>query len=234
MTQCKQSAPINHYKLTGLIFNNDFLFLHVPKTGGIALSSELLQKLKPPIYYTLPSGHQSVKIPGVMYLNGKRHENLNQAMKFFDNHKRVLARKLDDYKTILIVIRNPYEIVVSRYHYLLLNNPWDKGPAKDIALTSSFEEFAINAPHYFNLKKYIIHNNVIPKNLHIIRYNDLKTQINRKISTHLKSKISLSERKNATTHNHWQEYITTEAIEHNIYQKFKFAFDKGFYSRYNV
>lgn len=200
----------------------------------MALTGELLKKLKPPVYYTLPTGHEDDSPPGIMNINGKRHENVNQAVTFFKNHKKVLSKELSDFEMILIVIRNPYELVVSRYHYLLLNHPWDKGPAKEIALKSSFQEFAINAPHYFTLAKYMLYKNAFPKNLHIIRYEDLHSQINPKIKKYLKSTISLSEKNNTTSHKKWQDYITNKGIENSIYLKFKYVFDKGFYSRYIV
>ena len=41
-----------------MIFNNELLFIHVPKTAGMSLSDSLCSSLKGKVFNTLPEGHQ--------------------------------------------------------------------------------------------------------------------------------------------------------------------------------
>lgn len=219
-----------------MIFTEDFLFLHYPKTGGMMLTRQFLRKLKKEVFYTLPNGHQdpndlALKLTRPLnILEGIRHENYNQAKFFLSNSD--LPHRIEDFKCILLIIRNPYDYIVSRFHYLEKNQQYNKGPAARIAAEGDFRKYALNAPRFFKIDGYLLDDaGRIPQNMFVVRYEDFATQINVLMEKYLLEPIDFSKKINSTTRKTYKDYITDQEIEEAVYKKFKLLFDKGFYSR---
>jgi hypothetical protein len=95
-----------------MIFSDQLLFLHVPKTGGMAVTGVLLSLLHRPVDYTQPEPLNR-RDDGLIYIRGVRHETLSDA-------ERILPRychSLERFTSSLAAIRNPYYPEVSRYAY---------------------------------------------------------------------------------------------------------------------
>jgi hypothetical protein len=119
-----------------MLFNDKVLFLHVPKAAGTSVTSLLIHNLAGPITITEPAKPLSRQVPirtqatlafkrlrhelsllfrpRLRRIAGTRHENLAQASEALAR----LGRKLDDFEMVLAIIRNPYDLEVSRFHYL--------------------------------------------------------------------------------------------------------------------
>jgi len=219
-----------------MIFNEKLLFLHYPKTGGMMLTPQFLANLKGQVHYSVPKGHispeeriiclrRSVKI-----LDGLRHENIRQAKEKLNNFPGFT--KFDAFEKVVVIIRNPYDYIVSRFHYLQNNQGVNIGPAARIAAEGNFRKYAIEAPRFFKVDGYLLDDNkVMPDNLFVIRFEDFSTQINLIMKDSLKKPINFEKRLNSSKRKKYQEYITDAEIENAIYLKFKLLFDKGYYSR---
>src|SRR5262245_11994675 len=85
-----------------MIFNRDLLFVHVPKAGGMALTTHLLEVLSRPVYYSVPEGHSRVTDPAVIHIRGFRHENLAEAREIMARH----GMDISSVPLILAAIRN--------------------------------------------------------------------------------------------------------------------------------
>jgi len=219
-----------------MIFNEKFLFLHYPKTGGMMLTEQFLKKLKGQIYYTLPTGHEDPnliltrKVRGIKILEGTRHENYAEAKAFF--LQSGLPHRMETFERILVIIRNPYDYLVSRFHYLKKNRQHNNGPAARIASEGDFRKYALEAPRFFKVDGYLLdEEGRIPDNLFIVRYEDFKTQINPLIEDYMEGFIDFEKKVNASERKNYIEYINDAEVEEAIYQKFRLLFDKGFYSR---
>lgn len=216
-----------------MICNNELCFIHVPKAAGMSLSSFLLNNLiDRPVYYFVPDGHVSKaekSIDGVVIQNGLRHENLLQAQDYLSE----IGKKLEDFEVILTVIRNPYDLEVSRFKYLQRGYPYDKGQAQRIAMENDFSKFAKESlffarktaefEHYYSL------NGEMLRNMKILRFEDLDNEI----ALHLKDYVRDAEtlkKKNATVRQGYHEYISAD-VEEAIYRKYQWVFDQGFYAR---
>lgn len=212
-----------------MIFNHELCYLHFPKTGGIALSRELVQQLRGQVYYTIPSGHEISRGKEII-LEGTRHENYNEAKELLAINNFNI--RMEDFKCILVVIRNPYTYIISRYNYLNLNKPWDFGKAAVLARKANFKEFVLNMPFNYSLEKYILDESYcIPNNLVLVKFENLREEINLKLSPYLKSPIKLDKKINASKEGEITAYITSTEIEEIVYEKFKFAFEVGGYER---
>ncbi len=217
-----------------MLFNQDLLFLHVPKTGGMAVTKKLLDILPKPIYYALPEFtkekfHDSSEI---IVTPGKRHGNLKQAQEWVSEYGKTLA----SFKKIVATIRNPYAMEVSRYFYLRLGHAWDKGQAQTIALENDFETFALKSPYfgrkYSYVESYFVINGVIPDNLAVIKNESLHSDLENVLSELDLTMDEPIQKLNGTQHDNYGQYITPEA-EVAIYNRYQWLFDSGFYQREN-
>lgn len=215
-----------------MLFNQDLLFLHVPKTGGMAVTKKLLEILPKPIYYALPEGakDKAHNPPDIIAAVGKRHGNLQQAQEWIAGYGKTLA----SFKKIIATIRNPYAMEVSRYFYLRLGHPWDKGKAQKIALANDFETFAVESPYFgrksSKVEDYFVLNGITPNNLVVIKNEQLESDLKKllaELNILLDSPIT---KLNSTKHSSYQQYLTPKA-EVAIYNRYKWLFDAGFYQR---
>lgn len=215
-----------------MLFNKDLLFLHVPKTGGMAVTQKLLEVLPKPIHYALPEGakDKAHNPPEILATVGKRHGNLQQAQDWVAEYGKTLA----SFKKIIATIRNPYAMEVSRYFYLRLGHPWDKGKAQKIALESDFETFTVESPYFgrksSRVEDYFLINGAIPENLVVIKHEQLYSdlaEVLAELNITLKNPIT---KVNSTKHADYHQYLTPQA-EEAIYQRYQWLFDSGFYSR---
>src|SRR5687768_17179154 len=118
-----------------MLFSRDLLFIHVPKTGGMVVTEYLLRTLPRPVHYSHPHDPQHGGDPGIEEIPGSRHETLGEA-------RRILSERgirVHDLPLIIAVVRNPYDLEVSRYAYLQRGEPWDWGREQSLALSESFD-----------------------------------------------------------------------------------------------
>ena len=96
-----------------MIWNDSVLFIHAPKTAGMSMTSLLSAHLKGQVNVTSPVEKQ-YREDKVVYLPGKRHETLIEAA------STLIYRNLslEHFEKIFVVMRNPYDLELSRYSYL--------------------------------------------------------------------------------------------------------------------
>ncbi|MDJ0568272.1 MAG: hypothetical protein QNJ53_04435 [Pleurocapsa sp. MO_192.B19] len=215
-----------------MLFNQDLLFLHVPKTGGMAVTEKLLKTLPKPIYYALPeeAKDKAHNPPEIIATTGKRHGNLKQAQEWVAKYGKTLA----SFKKIIATIRNPYSMEVSRYFYLRLGYPWDKGKAQKIALASDFETFAIESLYFgrksAKVEDYFLLDGKIPDNLAVIQHEQLYLELQKVLAELNIILDSPIQKVNSTKHQDYHQYLTPKA-EVAIYNRYRWLFDSGFYQR---
>ncbi|CAN0603349.1 unnamed protein product, partial [Ectocarpus sp. 12 AP-2014] len=149
-----------------LVFNDDLLFIHVPKTAGMAVTDALIGALPQPIYYAVQSGHEG-DYEHVEVRTGRRHQRLSDADTWFE--EQGLSHRVDTFRHILVMVRNPYALEVSRYHYLRKGFEWDAGKAQDLALAGDFAAFVRGSSWWFDFADYYSVNGRVPANLRILR-----------------------------------------------------------------
>lgn len=243
-----------------MIFNRDLLFVHVPKTGGMSTSGYLLEILPRPVYLSHPAEAWNDTLPerGVVQIVGRRHETLVEA-------RDVVARRGFDvrrFPLLLATIRNPYDLEVSRYTYLRIGHPWERGPEQDLALASTFEEFAVKneqrggswatdavttddpaalpaddapRPRYPNeLKDFYTLDGATPDNLRVIRFENLVDELMAALRCiGVKGRPADFPWVNRSRQDDFLSYYTPLA-EEAVYRRYTWVFDRGFYPRLNA
>lgn len=224
-------GPVAGKAVTTMIFTKDLLYLHVPKTGGVSVSKFLLRNLPRPTYHAHPEWEENERYEGVVDIPGIRHETLAHARELLPN----FGMGLSDFHLILATIRNPYEIEVSRYSYLRMGYPWDRGPAQELALRGDFEAFALESGYHANfpLSSYFFLDDALPANLRILRFERLESELRDALSViDVVIEDNLSH-ENRSEHGHYLSYFTPEA-EKAVYRKYQWVFDRGFYERRKI
>ena len=238
-----------------MIFSRDLLFIHVPKTGGMSTSGYLLEILPKPVYLSHPAEVWNEELParGVVQIVGKRHESLPEARDVVARHGFAVER----FPLILAAIRNPYDLEVSRYTYLRVGYHWERGPEQDLALASTFEEYAVKneqrggiwqteeltvhdaaalgdaaPPDYPNeLKDFYTLDGRIPPNMRVIRFENMVPELIDALRA-----IGVDGREadvpwvNQSRRDDFRAYYTPRA-EEAVYQRYRWVFDQGFYPR---
>ena len=209
-----------------MIFSDDFLFIHVPKTAGMSVSNALLKSLRGNVYYAVPEGHGESRY-GETVVVGRRHQTLASADGWFEQSG--FAHRVANFKYIMTMVRKPYEMEVSRYHYLRKGHPWDKGPAQKLAQAGDFAAFVAGSRWWFQFRDYYTVDGFVPDNLHVVRYENFEETVQRSFGDCFSGKFR-TEELNKSHSTDYREYYN-EATEELVYRKYQWIFDKGYYNR---
>jgi hypothetical protein len=213
-----------------MIFSKDVLFMHVPKTGGTSVTRYLLDVLPGPVYYSDPDAFPGVDQERIILVEGGWHERLDDAAELVKRY----GFDIDEFPLILAVARNPYEAIVSLYHYLRREEPGTRGFNQDLALAADFETFAVGYVHYegddHTVDRYVTLGGEIPANLRIVRFEELAEGVKRELG-----RIGIETEQpfpweNRSQHGPVNAYYTRLA-EEAVYQKLRWVFDQGYYPR---
>lgn len=160
------------------------VFIHIPKNAGSAISSWLEQNC----------GGKQV---GKRTFGGK-HADV----------KRARALLGHDFKKVIISIRNPWDRVVSAYHYYLNRNK------TTIATGKTFEEFVLSRDWGCANKQCVKYYNTADI---IIRYEHINDDF-KQVQDFLKCDIPLY-RKNISPHSHYTDYYTSQEMIDTVADK---------------
>lgn len=238
-----------------MIFTDDLVFLHPPKTAGMSTTNYLLNVLPGPIYLSQPIHEQGMP-DKVVQVPGKRHETLAEA-------REILARcgrDLNQVPIILSTLRNPYDLEVSRWAYLRQRYPWERGPEQDLACDTTFEEFALlnqqrggswatdafaylgvntisgnpgGRPYPNELKDFFTVDGQIPRNLRVIRFESIVSDLRHALQSLGHAGQGDFPWVNRSKRDSYPSYYTP-AAEAAVFSRYRWAFDEGFYPRLDL
>jgi hypothetical protein len=195
----------------------------------MAISQHLLEHLPRPVFYTQPAPEE-VALPGVVHVPGIRHETLPEARTILANNDIDIT----DLKSILAVIRNPYDLEVSRYSYLKLGREWDRGFNQALAMSTSFSTFAERSTFHAGpsrpLEDYFLLDSKVPGNLLLVKYENLASDLPRVLESIGVKPPGRLEVNNSSNHGNFRRYMTVQA-EAAVYNRYRWAFDYGLYER---
>lgn len=172
--------------MTVVLEKSKFVFIHVPKTAGVSISTWLQRKCKAKYY--------KKNIHGAKHLDQKRIQKLLLS----DEHDP------NDY-TYFTIVRNPYDRLVSAYHYY-----YGKG-----RMPHTFEEYIKGDwVHDWGCAKKQMHQyfDYEADNVKILRFENLQEDF-KQIQNHLEKTGQLPKIRNKSKHEDYQTYYTDELRE---------------------
>jgi hypothetical protein len=240
-----------------MLFDDKLLFIHAPKTAGTSVTSFLIANLSRGVTVSEPTDKPAPDVvmpaaarlrlglrrlrrragllarPHLKVIAGTRHETLAEAAAALAR----LNRRLEDFRAIIAIVRDPYDLEVSRYHFFRRGYLGVKGVAhelaEELAQAGDFEAFALKAPYHGRLPSHIEDwyeiDGRMPGNLTILRFENLESELLDVVGRFYSVAAKLP-RLNASKHAPYASYLSP-AAEEAIYQKYRWLFDRGFYRR---
>ncbi len=213
-----------------MLFNDTVLFIHVPKTGGMATTSYLVDVLPGPTYYTAPSPDADLERPDrdIRFVSGSRHETLDEAQDVLNR----FGRDLSEFSLILAGTRNPYALEVSRYAYLLNGHAVDAGSEQDLAMSSDFATFVLESDKSLSapIERYYTSSGHMPTALQVVRLEHLDEDLSRHLAQIGCVANGQVPTDNQSLHDDYRSYYTRES-EEAVYRRYRWIFDQGWYDR---
>jgi hypothetical protein len=158
-----------------MLFNKDYLFIHVPRTAGKCIKSSILNHLESPRY--LCQKHINSKFFNKNNYNHYSKENTHLSLNELVEKNFIWPEKIN-FNTIKIILcaRDPLDRVKSLFKYHeYINRKYG------VVLKYNFESFILEKlgtkPMSRNTYEYCNINGEIPKNLHFIRYSHLNQDL---------------------------------------------------------
>ena len=214
-----------------MLWCDDFCFVHYPKTAGKTLTRFFVKAWPHPIAGYVSRGQLDeladcgLEKTGIVV--GRGHENLADS-------ERIIAEAGGDIrrmKGIFCAIRNPYDLMVSNYHFMRKEYRWKANrerPNFVIAHENGFADFcekvSVSSP-----RGWMELDGAQPENLQIIRFETLNADM-LAYAEKFGYAAPTIDHLNASTRAHYGEYVC-ERSERAIAEKLAYFFEQGYYER---
>ena len=213
-----------------MLFNEEFVFLHYPRSAGKSLTRYMIEAWKGPIHGLVSRGQmKELKdvIRSDVFLEATgAHQNVRQA-------NEILAARgmqIESFRAVFVGIRDPYDMAVSRYFFMRKTYKWNQEkPTFRMAHELQFEEFWLN--YRANLgDAFLTLNGKDLENQRYIRFESIQEDLD-SISAEFGFNAASLAHLNSTPHGHYSDYVKTPECEQAIYERFRYLFDSGLYRR---
>lgn len=212
-----------------MLWCEDYLFVHYPKTAGKTLTRFFVQAWPRPIAGYISRGQVNeladCELEKTGILVGRGHENLSRSFEI------VAEAGADAHamKAIFCCIRNPYDLMVSNYHFMKETFKANSDrPNFIIANENDFVDYCemvgVTSP-----RNWMTVDGKQPDNLQIIRFEHMQADLAR-YSEKFGFVMPELGHLNASSRAHYSEYMC-ERSERAIAEKFSYWFDEGYYER---
>lgn len=218
-----------------MLVTDEVLFIHAPKTGGISVTEYLIWNLPGRKLLFLPADRDRPRplerarnlLRQVRYVDGDRHAPLAGVLR----QLQVLGRSLDDFRTVLAVIRNPYDLEVSRFAYYARS--YHRG-LTELARSGDFDRFCRVAGYPWGtpspIEDWYTLGGELPANMRLLRFEQLADGIHSALPSITRERRPLRHR-NPSARGDWHTFVTADN-EPMIYEKYRWLF--RFYDRHHA
>jgi len=153
-----------------MLYNKDYLFIHIPRTAGKCIKSSLIPILEKPIYLAQKKTHPKFfnKQDFIQIKDNFVHLSLEE-IEFFSKKENELPN-INNIKNIIICLRNPLDRVKSLYKFHRFKGTY----------SNDFESFILKLGQKRwtrNIKSFCTINNEIPKNVKFIKFDSLEKDL---------------------------------------------------------
>lgn len=226
-----------------MIFNNDLIYIHIGKTGGISCSRYLLENLQRPVFNCHRTADSEAngldKTEGVVPLtNTHRHWSLEQSLKYIKNFN---GKDLQDFSTVVAVVRNPVTLEFSFYNHMQKSHVrQQRGEAAQILFDLSdgpFSEFVRHSGYHtpgLSQDDYLRVDGNIPNNVHLVKFEKIEPEFVDAVTPYLRPGASKKFYRINTTDYGKTRMKFSDCFDDNareaIYEKHQYMFDSGLYS----
>jgi hypothetical protein len=212
-----------------MIWNDEFLFLHYPKAAGKSLSLAFVKAWRTPVRGYVSAGQLAdlgpfAKRGSTFWVEGG-HQNAMAAAQILGP----FGIKLSQFRAIFEAVRCPYELAYSTYKFQR-RTASDVGapPEFSRAANMGFAEF-IAQFQPSDYRSWLQYQKSDLPNVRVIRCESLLNDFNA-FANEFGYRNPRMPHLNASGGNGYLS-VMTPALEETIYAKYRFLFDRGYYSR---
>jgi hypothetical protein len=219
-----------------VIFNDDLLFIHIGKTGGMSCSEYLLRHLRRPVFSVHGESEQELRRLGIDDVRAARgvhrHCTLSAALRYLgDEHGRTLA----DFAMVIAVFRHPVTLEYSLYRHLQKPAVRTRRRAEAQLLelaAGDFLTFVSKAGYHrpgLTQDAYVRIDGEIPDGVRIQRFESLARDFPRCVAPYTQGRGDFPHNNRSRYDVPLREQVGVAELE-AIHAKHRFLFDSGFYA----
>lgn len=222
-----------------MVFNDDLIFIHIGKTGGITYSQYLLKNLKTTVYNCHENAIATTASLGRVGVLPRedtfRHWDLEQSLAYIQAFN---GKRLEDFKKVIVIIRHPFTLECSFYQHMKKDKVQkQRGPASAPIFqyaNEGFQRFFEHAGYHspgMRQDDFIRVNGEIPDKVELIKFEQLADTLPAAVKPFCRA-----DAESTIGHNNRTQYTgslseeLTDEIKQLIYKKHQFMFDSGLYS----
>ena len=220
-----------------MVFNDELIFIHLGKTGGLSCSKYLLLNLQAQVYSCHKTADRDVpakRAESITPLKGVgRHCTLREALDFISSYN---GKNLSDFKKVVAVIRHPFTLEYSYFKHL--QKPEIKEQRKKSQILTNladgdFKSFVEKANYHridHPQERFFLLDGEIPDSVELIKFENLAQTFPAAVAPFLKEEeLEPFPYINRTDYQSNAPDLTDE-IKEMIYHKHRYMFDSGLYS----
>jgi hypothetical protein len=228
-----------------VIFNDEMIFIHIGKTGGMSCSHYLLRALKPPVYYCHGAALSQQRLldqPGLILRDDVgRHCTLREGLEFI---ARLNGKGLDDFRKVVAVIRHPYTLEYSYYRHLQKpkarrlrkgrSRRPDGTPSALALAEGDFRTFVEHAGYHrpnHPQEKFFRLKGRVPDKLELVRFEELSTAFPEAVQPFCRDEVIDFPHRNQSAYGADFSKVMTDDVRALIHEKHRYMFDQGYYPR---
>lgn len=221
-----------------MIFNNDLIFIHNGKTGGMSCSDYLLRNLRRPVFNCHRRAAEEVPhlhMEGIeAIVEIKRHCTLAESLAFISQFN---GRTLSDFQRVVGVIRHPFTLEYSFYKHLQKPQVRERRKKNTELMRLAdldFKTFVKEAGYHRRnhpQEAFFSVDGEIPPQVELVKFEELSTAFPKAVAPFLLSETTAEfPHHNRTAYESSVVAQFTDEVRELLYRKHQFMFDRGFYS----
>ncbi len=223
-----------------MVFNDELIFIHIGKTGGMSCSRFLLENLKPTVYNCHPGADNEIgrwpKMHGALPLcDTHRHWTLAQSLDYLNLFN---GKGLDDFKKVVAVVRDPLSLEYSFFTHLQKPHVREQRglnakPLFDLA-DGDFLEFVKRAGYHapgLSQDDFVRLDGEIPDCVELVKFESLDPDFENAVKPFLREDADegLRQSNRSAYKSPVEDLVTNELID-SVYKKHQYMYDSGMYS----
>ena len=223
-----------------MIFSDDVVFIHIPRTGGSSCSHYLLRCLRGPIHNCHAGAAKETARIDRRCIHPHTDVNRHCSLRGAERHiRRLTGQSLAEKRLLLAVVRHPFALEYSFYMHLRKPNARKRrmqvAPEQVRLARGDFRSFVARAGYFregMRQEDYFLLDGDIPANLKLLKFEDLPELVPRAVAPFAREDkiVEFPHRNRSAASEAGLHQLLDEETRELIRRKHSWLFERGYYS----